>query len=169
MKRSVLEIPLEEIKLHLETNVRQDIKVIVTSILSDEMYEKLKERKILKKEIPLDGSRWKRSYKTKPNNICEAQDFNFNINNPEKGPFTISFANEKAEQEEHFHKQHTEIYFSEHPIRGYYRVLGKDESKIELNNGGAIVFNPNVIHYIELSGLCIIIEIPAIENDRYVE
>jgi hypothetical protein len=157
MKREILEIPLEEIKLHLDTNVRQDIKVIATSILSDELYKRLIDRgKILKKEIPLDGSRLKRSYKTKPNNICEAQDFDFDISNSKKEPFTISFDNEKAEQEEHFHKLHTEIYFSEHPIRGYYRIIGNNkETKFELKQNYPNPFNPvtNITYSIPIDGM----------------
>jgi len=173
MKRSVLEIPLEEIKLQFETNIRQDIKVVAPSILSPELFEKLS-KKGIKRENPLTGSRWNRSFKTKPNNICEAKDFDYDSNISKKGPFTISFANEKAEQEEHYHKQHTEIYYSEHPIKGSYKILDNsketsEEISIELNQGGAIVFNPNVLHYIELSGLCFVIEIPAVENDRFVE
>lgn len=127
MKREVLIIPLEELTRHFETNERQDIKIVAPSILTHELYEILtKKGKRLKPELPLNGNRWKRSYKTEANKLCESSDFVFELPAETKGPFTISFANEKAEQEEHYHKYHTEIYFSDHRISGYYRILGEN-------------------------------------------
>jgi hypothetical protein len=171
MKRDMLIIPLEELTRHFETNERQDIKIVAPSILIHELYETLiKKGKRLKPEVHLSGNRWERSYKTKANKICESSDFVFELPSETKGPFTISFANEKAEQEEHYHKYHAEIYFSEHRISGYYRKLSEDtEYPLELSNGGLVLFQPNVIHYIELSGLTLILETPALEIDRYVE
>lgn len=173
MKRDVLIIPREEINRHFETNERQDIKVVAPSILTPELYEFLtKKGKRLKPEVPLVSNRWTRSYKTKANKICESADFSFELSIDSKGPFAISFANEKAEQEEHYHKHHTEIYFSEHRISGYYQKLSEDTKhpieSIELNNGGLVLFQPNVIHYMELSGLTLILETPSLDNDRFI-
>lgn len=171
MNRDVLIIPLEELIRHFETNERQDIKVVAPSILTPELYEILtKKGKRLKIEEPLEGPRWERSYKTKPNKLCESSDFAFEMPSETNGPFTISFANEKAEQGEHYHKYHAEIYFSEHRISGYYRkVNDEEESHFELGIGGLLIFQPNVIHYVELSGLTLILETPALEKDRFVE
>ncbi len=171
MKRYVLIIPLEELSRYFETNERQDIKIVAPSILTPELHELLtKKGKRLKPEIQLNGTRWKKSFKTKPNRLCESSDFAFEMPAETKGPFTISFANERAEQEEHYHKYHAEIYFSEHRIGGYYRILGEDtEHPVELREGGLVLFQPNVVHYIELNGLTLILEAPALEKDRFVE
>ena len=171
MKRDVLIIPLEEIGRHFETNERQDIKVVAPSILTPELYEILTSKgKRLKPEVALDGKQWERSYKTTANKICESADFSFAISPEVKGPFAISFANEKAEQEEHHHKQHAEIYFSEHRITGYYRKLRENtQHPFDLKNGGLLLFQPNVIHYMELSGITLILETPSLDKDRYTE
>lgn len=170
MKRDVLIISSEELTRHFETNERQDIKVVAPIILTSDLYEILtKQGKHLKSEVPLNGNMWERSYRTKANKLCESADFLFELPAETKGPFTISFANGKAEQEEHYHKDHAEIYFSEHRISGYYRKLGEDtEYPLGLNNGGLVLFQPNVIHYLELSGLTLIFETPALEKDRFV-
>jgi len=172
MKRDLLIIPLEELTRHFETNERQDIKVVAPSILTPELFEMLtKKGKRLKPEEPLKGNRWESSYKPEPNKLCESSDFIFEIPAETKGPFTISFANEKAVQEEHYHKYHTEIYFSEHRINGYFRKYSEDIEKavdFELRNGGLVLFQPNIIHYVELSGLTLILETPALEKDREV-
>jgi len=167
MKRHVLFVPLEEIKRHLETNERQDIKVVAPSFLTEALYEILtKKGKQLKTEIPLEGNIWKRSYKTTENNLCESADFAFETRGEAKGPFAIAFANERAEQEEHYHKNHTEIYFSEHRISGYYRNINdKSLHQFDLRDGGIVLFQPYVMHYIELGGLTLIIETPSFESD----
>jgi hypothetical protein len=171
MKRDVLIIPLEEVSRHFETNERQDIKIVAPNILTDELYDILtKKGKRLKPEVELNGDRWERSYKTRANRLCESADFAFETTPETKGPFAISFANEKAEQEEHYHKHHAEIYFSEHRISGYYRKLGdNNDNHFELCNGGLVLFQPNIIHYMELNGLALILETPSIENDRFLE
>jgi len=149
MKRYVLIVPLDEITRHLETNDRQDVKVVLPSILTDELYEILtKKGKQLKPEESLDGNVWKRSYKTRANKLCESADFAYEIPDKAKGPFTISFANDRAEQEEHYHKHHTEIYFSEHRMSGYYQTLDeKEHDHFDLHYGGLVLFQPKVLHY----------------------
>jgi exoribonuclease R len=171
MKRDVLFIPLEDLNRHFETNERQDIKIVAPSILTPEIFEmQSKKGKRLKPETPLVGNRWERSYKTTANKLCESSDFAFELPAETKGPFTISFANERAEQEEHYHKSHAELYFSEHRLSGYYRKVGDNgDTSFELNNGGLALFQPNMVHYIELSGLTLILETPALERDRFIE
>ncbi len=167
MKRDILEIPLEEVKLHLQENERQDIKIVAPSILTQELFDILtKKGKKLKQEVPLDGNRWTHSNKTEANKLCESSDFKLDGN----ATFTISFVNEKADQEEHYHKLHTEIYFSEHSIGGYYRRVGNsDRFHIDLTKGGLVLFGPNIVHYMELSGLTLVLELPAVDRDRYVD
>lgn len=171
MNRNVLFIPLEEIVKHFSINDRQDIKIVAPNVLSDELFEILKKKgKILKPEIKLKGNRWKRSYKTKPNKICESVNFLFEIPYNTKGLFSISFANGKAVQEEHYHKHHTEIYYSEQRISGYYRKLNQKKiNYFELTTGGLALFQANIIHHLELNGLTLIIEIPSLEDDRFIE
>jgi len=172
MKRRVLIVPLEEITRHLETNERQDVKIVVSSIMTDELYKFLKKKKRgLKPEIHLEGKIWERSYKTKANKVCESADFVLDNSDAAKakGPFKVSFANNRAEQEEHYHKQHTEIYFSEHRMSGYYRFDDeKDLNHFDLEHGGLIIFQPNIIHYMELCGLTLIMETPSFDDDRFV-
>lgn len=170
MKRDVLFIPIEDLKRHFETNERQDIKIVAPSILTPEIFEMLsKKGKRLKPETHLIGDRWERSYKTKPNKVCEASDFSSEAPEGTKGPLTISFANERAEQEEHYHKLHTEIYFSEHRMSGYYHKVGGVDIPFELDHGGLALFQPYMVHYVELSGLTLILEAPALEKDRFTE
>ncbi len=169
-QRDVLEVPLAEILRHLQTSERQDVKIVAPSILTEKLYKFLTEEKgkKLKREIPLRGNLWSRSYTTKPNKLCESADFSFSAGAPLKGPFAISFANERANQEEHYHKRHTEIYFSEHRIGGYYKKLRtQKEHPITLAKGGLILFGPYVVHYMELDGLTLVVEVPAVEDDRF--
>jgi len=83
------------------------------------------------------------------------------------GPFAVSFANELAEQDAHYHEYHIEIYYSTHRMSADYKSVGdsKHESKI-LQEGGAIVFGPGVIHKVCLGGLTVVIELPSVTGDR---
>jgi hypothetical protein len=163
VKRNVLEIPLEEIVLHLAKNERQHLKVVAPGILTQELYQRFRnEGKKVKEEVPLEGDRWTHSYKLQPNKLCESVNFGPDENLFAKGPFAISFAND--------HTNHTEIYFSEHSIGGYYKRQGESaKCPINLNSGGAVVFGPNVVHYVALGGITIIIEIPSVENDKFIK
>lgn len=167
MKRDVLEIPLEEIERHLQENERQDIKIVAPSILTQELFDILtKKGKKLKQELPLLGNRWPHSNKTEANKLCESSDFKLDGD----ATFTISFVNQKAAQEEHYHKLHTEIYFSEHSISGYYRHMGNsDRHPVNLTKGGLVLFGPNIVHYMKLNGLTLVLELPAVDRDRYLD
>jgi hypothetical protein len=171
MKRDVLFIPLEEVKRQFEANERQDIKIGAPSILTPELFEMLTEKgKRLKPETPLKGNRWESSNKAEANKLCESSDFMFELPTEPKGPFTISFANEKAEQEAHYHKLHTEVYFSAYRLLGHYHKAGSDgDISFDLKNGGLALFQPYMVHYVELSGVTLILEMPALEKDRFTE
>ena len=170
MKRRVLVIPKDELQRHFKKNTRQDVKVIAPSILTEELYIfLLKKGKILKKEERLTSIQWKHSEAEQPNKLCESNEFiDYSLPQYAHGPFSISFANEKASQDKHYHKRHLEVYYSEYPMRAKFKYIRDSEyNKIELENGGAIIFAPEVIHLMELKGLTIVLEIPAVENDRY--
>ena len=170
MKRRILFISKEEILNHFKENERQDIKIIPPEILTEELFNFLKSKgKKIKLERPLKGNKWTHSKSDEANSICESTDFiDERLLYFARGPFAISFANEKALQDEHYHKQHWEIYFSEYPIKSEYRLINEKELKsIELENGGAILFGPEVIHKMTLSGLTIIIEVNSVSNDKF--
>lgn len=168
MKRRVLAIPREEIENHLAENARQDIKIVAPKIMSDELFQFLLAKgKQVKSEKPLDGDIWKHSKAEEPNRLCESGDFVDNcLPQYVPGPFSISFANEKAEQDEHFHKYHFEMYYSQYRMNAQFRYLESEqcEPPIELNNGGLIVFGPNVVHRMSLGGLTIVIEVASMED-----
>jgi hypothetical protein len=171
MMRDHLFIPIEQLLSHFATNIRQDIKIVAPNILDPKtVLEWKKLGRIVKEEEPLQGCNWTRSYKTEPNKICQSSDFSFELGEQIHGPFTISFANERANQKVHYHKHHTEVYFSEHQISGYYRKsdesFDKNES-IDLPQGGTIIFGPNVVHFMELGGLTIVFEVPAVKDDLF--
>lgn len=174
MERKVLAIPIEELESHFKKNTRQDIKIIAPSILTEESRNFLVQKgKDVKPEIPVpsEDNEWKHSDYSEPNRICESSEF-IDLTLPQytNGPFAISFANREAHQDEHYHSHHIEIYYSEHPMSAEFRYLkDKEHYKIELKHGGVIIFAPDVIHKLKLSGLTIVIEIPSIENDRTLE
>jgi len=171
VKRRVLFIPLEEIEAHLAENSRQDVKLVVSEIMTDELAARLKARgKVVKQERALGEPFWKHSAATDPNFVCEARDL-VDILLPQyaNGPLTVALANERAEQDRHYHGRHWELYFSEHPIHARYRFLGdsEDQPPAELDKGGLALFGPEVIHEVKLGGLTLVIEVPAVARDRY--
>ncbi|MFX0090974.1 MAG: hypothetical protein ACFFBD_04360 [Candidatus Hodarchaeota archaeon] len=172
MKRRVLFIPKDEILRHFELNNRQDIKIIVPQILTKRLFNILKEKgKEIKSEQHLSANRWEHSGVNDPNWVCESHEFDSDfLSPPTQGSFTISFANEKAQQDAHYHQQHLEIYFSEHPMSADYRNLKDSEfQSITLEHGGAIIFGSNIVHKMQLNGLTLVIEIPSISNDKIDE
>jgi hypothetical protein len=171
MKREVLFIPMEEIKKQLSRNSQGDVNIIVPAIMTEELYNSLvdvKKRRQVKPEVPLEDSKWTYSKPDKPKKVCEAGDFiDTDLSQNANGPFAVSFANEEAPQDNHVHKQHTEIYFSEHPMNTKYRLKGDAKTRTgALKGGGAIIFGPGVAHWIRLWGTTIIIDIPAVKGDR---
>lgn len=169
MKRRVLAIPRDEVETHFAQNSRQDLKAVTPEILSDGLFRILKAKgKDLKQERPLDGSTWRHSAPGDPNAVCESSEF-MDIQLPQyaRGPFAISFANEKAVQDEHYHKQHLEIYVTDHRISAEFRSVDEAHcDTVTLPSGGILVFAPNVIHKVHLAGLTVIIELPALAQDK---
>jgi hypothetical protein len=164
--RDFLEIPLDELAAHFTANQRQDIKIVVPAMLAGPAVAFLR-RRGAKPELLLEGSRWTASPPDAPNLVCESREFALTEAFDSSGPFTLSFANAGAEQEEHSHAHHIEIYYSEHPITGHYRRAGEDAVQpIRLNRGGLLVFGPGLIHRVRLSGITVVIEVPAVQNDK---
>lgn len=172
MQRTVLAVPLAEIRKHLDSNDRQDVKVVAPERLSEALYRQLIAKgKRVKEEKPLEGHIWKHSNRSQPNFLCESGDF-VERDSPIVGQqsFALSLANEKADQDDHFHREHIEIYFSEHKLSAQYRCPGKKKSEnVTLAKAGAIVFGPGVVHRMVLHGLTLVIEIPAVKNDKVNE
>jgi hypothetical protein len=171
MKREVLFIPMEEVKKQFSRNSQDVVNIIVPAIMTEELYNSLrdvKKRAEIKLEIPLEDSKWTYSKPDKPNKVCESGDFIDNdLPQNSSGPFAVSFANERAPQDEHVHKQHIEVCFSEHPMNAKYRLKGDSKTRIgALKNGGVIIFGPGVAHKIRLWGTTIVIEIPSLVGDR---
>lgn len=169
MIRKVLFIPLEEVKRHFASNERQDVKIVVPERLTQDLFCLLmKKGKKVKEEVPLQGNIWGHSKAKFANNNCESTDFDiFNESVDVRGSFTVSFANEFAEQDTHYHEEHLEIYYSECTIQTKYKMLNDQHYKtVMLKEGGVIIFGPEVVHKMSLSGMTCIIECPSILNDK---
>lgn len=172
--RRVLAIPLDEIRLHFERNTRQDLKIVAPELISAETVAALlRQGKAAKREaiLPPESASdyWRHSEPENPNLVCLAADYDAHLDaHSDEGPFAISFANTGAKQDEHFHKRHLEIYFSEHAIGAdFSEVDGTHRGSIDLEGGGAIVFAPGILHKARLSGLTFVLEIPAVSNDKF--
>ena len=169
MKRSVLGIPWSEINAHFRLNERKDVKIVVPEMLTEELRQQLLGRKkMVREEQSLDGDLWKHAGPHDPYWVCEAGDFSCDPC-PEGGdPFTISVALPEAAQEAHYHARHCEIFISEHPISAAYRHRqAAAPQEIVLESGGVLIFGPEVIHAMTITGLTLVIECPAVRGDRY--
>ena len=168
--RRVLAIPLEEVRGQFVLNARQDVKVIAPEILAGELIAKLKAAgRVLKPEQPLEGVEWRHSESDAPNTLCESRDFAAELAVGSLGPFALCFANEKGAQDSHYHPHHLEIYYSEHPLEAEYRTdANSPVERVKLEKGGVLVFAAGVVHRARLGGLTVIIEIPAVKDDKVV-
>lgn len=169
MKRAVLFIPNSELREHFSTNSRQDIKIVTPAIITKALAEKLNRRgKVVKDEVPLSDISWVHSHDKAPNKICEALDFtNGSEVLSESGPMAISFANEGSIETFHHHNKHWEIYYSYHTIDAKYKLPGVEQIEIKsMDEGGAVIFSPGVEHCMEIHGLTIVLEVPAVKGDR---
>ena len=166
--RKVLAIPLEEVREHLALNVRQDVKVVAPEILAGELIARLKSTgRVLKPEQLLEGTRWTHSAGDSPNELCESREFSTGLTEEVAGPFALCFGNEKGAQDAHYHPHHLEIYFSEHPLEAKYRLdANSPVERVTLDKGGVLVFAAGVIHRARLGGLTVVIEIPAVKDDK---
>lgn len=166
--RHVLVIPLEEVRSYFETNERQSLKVVAPARLGGALLEQLRARGVdPKPELPLDGRTWHHSPQAEPNRLVETREF---APTAALGGFTIAFGNQVGPQEEHVHRQHAEIYYSESRLEADYRVESDPEGQVhtvELAQGGALVFAPGVVHRVRLGGITIVIEMPCMEGDKF--
>jgi hypothetical protein len=171
MQKNVLFVPLDEIKSHFELNARQDVKVVAPERMNEELFKLLSGGgKNVKPEQEIVDDRWKHSGPDEANRLCEAGEIAAGEPHVEtSGPFALSFANEKAEQDSHYHEFHWEIYFSEHSMgANFKRSPGSAVESITLPRGGAIVFGPDVVHRMTLGGLTVVVEIPCVRNDKQI-
>jgi hypothetical protein len=166
---NVLFIPIEEVQRHLESNERQDIKVVAPEVLTTTLFRKLKDAgKTVKPEEPLKQMEWKHSEAGSANLLCESSNFIFpSLPQYPAGPFAVSFANELAEQDAHYHERHIEIYYSTYSMSAAFKSVGDSAHQTRtLNEGGAIIFGPGVIHKMCLGGLTVVIELPSVSGDK---
>jgi hypothetical protein len=168
--RKVLAIPLEEVREHFALNFRQDVKIVAPEILAGELIAKLKAvGRSLKAEQHLEGVEWRHSASDAPNELCESRDFANGLAEETSGPFALCFANEKGAQDSHYHLHHLEVYFSEHRLEAEYRVDADSSiERVKLDNGGVLIFSAGVVHRARLGGLTVVIEIPAVKDDKVV-
>jgi hypothetical protein len=62
-----------------------------------------------------------------------------------------------------------EIYFSEHPLEAEYRNDANSPiGRLKLDQGGALIFAAGVPHHVRLGGLTVVIEIPAVADDKVI-
>lgn len=167
--RKALAIPLDEIYKQFESNTRQDIKIIIPEMLVSKLYNLLKEKgEDIKPEQTLEGRFWQHSEADEPNRICESCNFiDSDLPQYAQGPFALSFANEKAVQDIHYHLRHWEIYFSEKPLSAKFRYLEDARCRtLSLPQGGVIILGPQVVHQVTLSGMTLVLEVPSVAADK---
>ncbi len=169
--RKVLAIPLEEVAQHLALNTRQDVTIVAPEILAGELIAKLTAAGSSSLPERLAGGRNVEALcrHDAPNALCESHDFSTGIIPETSGPFALCFGNEKGAQDAHYHPHHLEIYFSEHPLDAEYRLDANSPiERVRLEKGGVLIFTAGVIHRARLGGLTMVIEIPAMKDDKVV-
>jgi hypothetical protein len=168
--RKVLAIPLEEVSEHFALNGRQDVKIVAPEILAAELIAKLKAAgRRVKPEHLIAGIEWRHSASDAPNGLCESREFSDGLAGETFGPFALCFANEKGPQDAHYHPHHLEIYFSEHPLEAEYRSEASSPiERLKLENGGVLIFAAGVVHRARLGGMTVVIEIPAVKDDKVI-
>jgi hypothetical protein len=168
--RKVLAIPLDEVREHFALNSRQDVKIVAPEVLAGELIAKLQAAgRLLKPEQLMEGVEWRHSASDDPNELCESREFAAGLAEKTVGPFALCFANEKGPQDAHYHPHHLEVYFSEHPMEAEYRSdPGSPIERVKLDKGGVLVFAAGVVHRARLGGLTVVIEIPAVKDDKVI-
>src|SRR5437762_3382594 len=105
MKGRVLAIPKAEVTEHFEKNGRYDLKVVAPEILGPALLQSLLSagRKV-KPEERFEGQVWRHTGPDEPNELCLSSDFaDGSTSAARAGPFALSFADEHADQDEHYH------------------------------------------------------------------
>jgi hypothetical protein len=168
--RKVLAIPLEEVREHFAQNSRQDVKIVAPEILAGELIAKLQAAgRPLKPEQPLEGVKWRHATSDAPNALCESADFAAGLADETFGPFALCFANGKGAQDSHCHPHHLEVYYSEYPLEAEYRSDANSPiEQVNLAKGGVLIFAAGVVHRARLGGMTVVIEIPAVKDDKVV-
>jgi|GEM_PF-879642 len=167
--RKVLGIPLDELYKQFETNTRQDVKIIIPEMLTSKLYDLLVSRgEDVKPEQILEGRYWTHSPQEEPNRVCEAASFiDPELPQYAQGPFALSFVNEKAPQDVHYHTRHWEIYYSEKPLAAMFRYLEETKCRsLSLPHGGVMIIGPGVAHRVELGGMTMVLEVPSVSVDK---
>ncbi len=166
----VLAIPLEEVSVHFALNARQDVKVVAPEILAGELIARLTAAgRALKPEKPLERIEWRHAASDVPNGLCESREFAAGLAENSLGPFALCFANEKGPQDAHYHPHHLEVYFSEHALEAEYRNdANSPVERVTLKKGGVLIFAAGVVHRARLGGMTMVIEIPAVKDDKVV-
>lgn len=169
MNGKILAIPKSEVAAHFEINGRFDLKVVAPEMLGPALLQKLRsEGRKAKSEERFEGQVWRHAAPGEPNPLCLSSDFaDGETGAGAAGPFALSFANERAEQDEHYHEHHTEVYVSDQPITARCRKVESGQvEEISLPDGGVLAVSANVIHKVSLSGFTVIIELPAVAGDK---
>lgn len=171
MTRKILAVPLAEVRRHLDSNTRQDVKIVAPDLLSDQLFQLLVSKgKRVNREVALEGDTWLHSPSDAPNRVCASAAFvSESLPQYARGPFAVSFANERADQDAHYHRRHGELYYSEHRLAAEYWTRGSEHQFIALDEGGLLFFAPDVVHRLTLGGLTLVIELPSISDDKVVE
>ena len=168
--RKVLAIPFDQVREHFALNSRQDVKVVAPEILAGELIARLQAAgRKLKPEQLLESIEWHASSDQEPNRLCPSREFASELAAATLGPFALCFANEKGAQDSHYHPHHLEIYFSEHPMEAEYREdIQSPIERIKLEKGGVLIFAAGVVHRARLGGMTVVVEIPAVKDDKVV-
>lgn len=168
--KKVLAVPFDEIQKQFALNSRQDVKIVAPEMLAAELIAKLSAAgRALKPERSLDGVEWRHSAGDAPNALCESREFAAGLEAETLGPFALCFANEKGAQDTHYHPHHLEIYYSECPLEAEYRLDPNSSiERVELEQGGVLIFAAGVVHRARLGGMTVVIEIPAVKDDKVI-
>ena len=147
--RDVLAIPLDEIRLQFQTQARQDVKVVAPRRYPVEQ--------------KVSGDVWRHG---PPAQLVESGEIGCGGG---AASFALAFANEHAPQQTHRHPRHGEIYFSERPLRAeYWSSSDGTHHRIDLEQGGVLIFAAGVTHRVELGGLTMVVEVPSVAGDKEV-
>jgi len=163
----VLAIPLGEIAAQFSANTRQDVKIIVPLLLGEAQRAFLeKTGRTPKPEIVSRETLWRHAGPEAPNRVYPAD--GLPADTPRgKAPFSLGFANENTPQLAHYHRQQTELFYSEHLLSVRYRHhQATTVSSADLPDGGALICFPGVVHHIRLTGLTLVLGLPAVSDDK---
>ena len=170
MKR-VLAIPLEEVREHFALNSRQDVKMVAPEILAGELIAKLKAAG----QAAETGAtaRGRRSGGT-PRATLLMRCVN-HANLPPDSPRNRPAPSRSASPMKRARRTRTIIriiWKSTFPNIRWKRNTACDANspieRVKLEKGGALIFAAGVVHRARLGGMTVVIEIPAVKDDKVV-